>query len=165
MKYWLIMMVGMICWPIVGEAHDIHISMVQIDYNEQTRSLEITVKAYTDDYELAVSKSEGPVCKLNTDLELPNSDEYLLAYLRKVLKIEVNDEQLELSWVGKEYEDLATWSYLEIKMVEGINTIDVTYTQHMEVYADQNNIVHVKVNGEKKSTVLTKYDTHEQFYF
>lgn len=144
--------------------HDFHVSITQIDYSEKEQSLQITVKIFTDDLELALETLGAPRLHLGTELESDKTRGYLERYLENRLKIAVNDAEQTFTYLGKEVEYDATWCYLEVPNVPLPTSIKVKNRILLEIFDDQSNLVHLSVAGKKQSLMLRKghvtEDTH-----
>ena len=77
-------------------------------------------------------------------------------YLRDQFFVEVNEELVPTTWIGKEVsKDLrGIWCYLEISHPEPIETITVTHSLLFDIYRDQRNIVQVSLNDGRKGFFL-----------
>ncbi|MEO9894337.1 DUF6702 family protein, partial [Aurantibacter sp.] len=96
--------------------------------------------------------------KLATEDELEIAAEYLQKYFKTKFIIEINGKQMEYQFLGKKYDtDLAIF-YLEIPEVDikQLRTIAVQNKILTDLYDEQQNLLHIKLNGSKKSFVLLK---------
>ncbi len=143
----------LLVFPGLGMAHPLHVSLCQVDFKKQEKTLEISVKIFADDLLNALSKQNIPDLYLGEKNENPKSDEYILSYLKKNLSFKINDTKADYLFVGKEMEDDAVWCYAQINNVSELNQIEATDCILTEIYDDQNNIVQVN-NGKKILNLL-----------
>ena len=139
-----------------ASAHPFYVSICQIDYNNESHSLEISVKIFADDLLLALEKRKHTDIHLGEDKENPETNSYIFDYLTDNLKITVDKNPLEYYLLGKEMEDDAVWCYLEIKNVNKFSDIYVSNSILTEIFKTQNNIVQVSFGGKTKNLLLKK---------
>ena len=140
---------------ISGFSHKFYVSLVQVEFNQETEAVEITMKIFTDDLEYAISGSQRPY-GLGAENEPPEADSILYGYIRKNFSITVNGKLYALNYIGKEVEMDVTWIYTEILGIESISSIEVSNLMLTELFADQVNLVNVKYLGQKKGMLLNR---------
>ena len=145
--------------------HDFHVSIMTVDCNAETGSLEITLKIFTDDLEKSILKLGGPKLEVGSETEDKETDDFISQYLQNRLAFEVNGNEAHPEWVGKEVEMDATWCYIEIKNVGQLKQLKVTNRILLEIFADQSNLVHVNCDGKTKSIYLRKGSTQDLVEF
>jgi hypothetical protein len=134
--------------------HPYYVSIYQLNYSEQDQALQITAKIFTDDLEKGLEEAGYPNVKLGTQEELPKTDQYIEAWLRDHFSIQLDDQPVEWTYLGKEAEINATWLYMEITDIEKPSKISVTNTALLEVYDSQTNMTHIDLGGEVKTLLL-----------
>lgn len=137
-------------------AHDIHLSKCDVEYNKEEKSVQISLRVFIDDFELALTEGGASDLFLCTKKEHPDALKYMEAYLRENFKIQTDDEELSFDFIGKEISDdlAAVWCYLEIPNVEFKRNFTIINKVFMELYADQRNIVKVKLDKDTKEHFL-----------
>jgi hypothetical protein len=136
--------------------HSFYVSVCEIYHNPKSQALEVTIKIFTDDLELALSKDGHPdvaILEAKPDPELKNM---LQDYLRDRFRISVNSKPVEARVIGYEFEDDALLCFVEIKKVKDVASIDVYNSIITEVYEDQVNLTHFQYHGTLKSLKMTK---------
>ena len=138
--------------------HPIHVSLCEVQYNAQTKKLEISLRVFTDDLELALEKTYGAkLLHIGTATERAEAVSHIQQYVLQHLKLAPGSATpLKLTYLGKEQEGLATWVYLESEPLPPFTTLQVTNTLLHALYDDQQNLVNVKVGGVIKSARLSK---------
>jgi hypothetical protein len=137
-------------------AHPIHIGLVQMDYNAKSRTLELSVKLFADDFESAVNKLNNVTLRLGSERELKESAVLLFDYVQRNMKISVNGSAAALHLLGKELEGEAVWLYVEIPNVQNVKKIALTNTLLFDMYDDQSNLVNISAGGQRKSAIFRK---------
>lgn len=138
--------------------HPIHVSLCEVQYNAQTRKLEISLRVFTDDLELALEKSYGATqLHIGAPTEKTEAVKQVAQYVLQHLKLAPGSAApLKLTYLGKEQEGLATWVYLESEPTGPFTTLQVTNAILHALYDDQQNLVNVKVGGTQRSCRLGK---------
>lgn len=135
--------------------HDFHVSVMRVDYNPETKALEVTLKLFTDDIEKSLEELGAPALRLGSPRELPESDTIFSEYLNNRLAFFVDDQQMAFDFLGKEVEmDNTTWCYLEVKGIESFTSLRIQNKVLMELFDDQTNLVNIFAFGKKKSFLL-----------
>ena len=75
------------------------------------------------------------------------------------MKFEVNGNQVEYKFIGKELEGDVVWSYFEISNVKEFQTIDVQSTLLTEVHETQSNVIQVSKDKNIKNLLLSRGKT------
>jgi len=150
----------------VSLMHPIHISVTEINYNEKSKSLQITNRIFTDELELGV-RAQRKEAELDL-LEPKNgvtTKQLVQDYLTAHIKIKIDGKPVKINFLGFEQEDISIVSYVEIENVKKIKTIEVFNDIITEIHDDQSNLVHITYKSPVKSTRLTRENTSEIFDF
>lgn len=142
----------------LSSAHDFHVSITQMEQNGKTGRLEIAVKIFTDDLELAVQPAGIPKLHLATREEHAAADSLIGQYLLEHLRLHVDGIPVVLAYLGKETESDATWCYLESGPMGKIGQLKVTNTVLFAQFDDQVNIIHWKQDGRTKARMVSASD-------
>lgn len=136
--------------------HPIHLSITEIEHNEKSKALQMTMRIFIDDLELSIRK------KINDeelDLLEPGkgrtTDELVKAYLADAVKVKVDKKFGKQNYIGHEIEGPAMICYVEIENIKKFTTIEVTNKIILETHDDQSNLVNVNFKGKVKSLRLT----------
>ena len=144
--------------------HKYYVSNTQIEYVEHKKSVQIITRIFIDDFENVLKE------RYYEDLSFDDEDallidEYISRYLNEKLKLIINGEHKALFYLGKELELGIAKCYLEIEDVDQIKTLKVTNQTLFDLFTDQQNIVKLNVNAQKKSFVLTKQNDNAVLNF
>lgn len=146
-------------------AHPIFVSVTQIEHNSKERSLEISCKIFTDDFE----KLLRSLYKTKIDL-LDNSMHNTMMpivydYISKHLQLVVNGKPVKMKWIGYEQNEEGIMNYLQIDDVASVKSIQVSDNILYEYKSEQISLIHVLVNGERKSKKLDNPEDKTVFEF
>ncbi len=161
--------IGLICFSVLlslfSWGHGYHVSIAQVDYNEETKSLEIALKLLTDDVEQVLESRGAERLFLGEENESPKTDDYIRKYIEQHFVVNINEAQVSLTYLGKEIENESTWRYIEIVDVTEIQSLSVNNTFFLEEYHNQTNRVNLNVLGNKTSFVLSAAKTEDKITF
>ena len=133
------------------DLHDIHVSVCDIEIKE--KSVQLTLKTFLDDLQLAVGLKPGE--------EIPedysSADEMISEYLMSVIDIEINGNEQQLKIEDISAAQDAVWIAIDVEEVPS-NLLSVVMKNRFltDIYKDQTNIVNFRINSKKHSHVLNK---------
>lgn len=134
----LLMMYGH-CQP---PTHAVYISVVEI--NQQ----EIRVKVFQDDLQDALRNFNPKSPAIRTNFHCGESGELLSRYFSQKLKVEVNDQNLELDFGSCSEEGDSYWITFITNGPEEWHSISVKDNHFMELFPTQSNII--KINSPEQ---------------
>ncbi|MEM6523120.1 MAG: DUF6702 family protein [Bacteroidota bacterium] len=146
--------------------HPLHVSICEIEYDSNSKSLEIIQRVFLDDLEsqirLDLNQPELDITEPDNGLTL---DQMTKAYLIKRLSFEVNGKPRDFNYLGSEIEGDAILCYIEVEKVKKLKSIKVESSILIDLFDDQVNIVHVEVDDKIRSMKLTPQGRQEEFTY
>jgi hypothetical protein len=136
--------------------HKFYASITKIEYVKERQTLQIISKIFVDDLEDVLQQRYDNTLSLNTPKETDKEETFLKEYLNKKIEIAINGKPVTFSYVGREYDIDIINVYLEISGVSEVNTLGITNEILMEMFEDQQNIIHFKSGDIRRSIVLEK---------
>lgn len=139
--------------------HPLHVSTTDMNYNGTDHQLEVTCTIFTDDFESALAK------QFNTKTDLTKADMHkamdvlVKNYLTSHLHVKSGNNAVALNYLGYEVDREAVNVFLESTAIPAVKKAIVDVSLLHNLYNDQINIVHITVNGQRKSTKLDYPDT------
>lgn len=142
-------------------AHKFYISVTNVDYSEKDEAIQITTRIFLDDLNAVLQERYGIEAKLGSDKESELDLEYFEKYLRSKFILATDGEVRNYTIIGKKYDTDMVICYLEVPKINltQIKSISVENEILTDLYDEQQNVVHFKIKGKKKSFVLIKSDT------
>ncbi len=135
--------------------HKYYISVTQVEYVEEQKSVQIITRIFIDDFEKLLQERYDESIILAVDDELKIANTYIGQYLREKIKIKINGEAVNLTFIGKEYDGDIVRCYIEAPGVEHIKSFEITNEVLFDIFEEQQNIVKTKINSKQKSFILT----------
>lgn len=136
--------------------HKFYVSVTDIEYNPETKSLQLISRIFIDDMENLLKTRYSKELYLTKNEEHPEADAYLKKYLSQKLKVEVNGKTHSLKYLGKKYENDILKLFIEIENVGIPEQVLVQNEILTDLFSDQKNVVHVEVDGVTKSLLLSR---------
>lgn len=150
--------------PLALQAHPIHTSLAEADYNRATQKLEIALRVFADDFEEALSLSAK---KKITLANTPAAEFTALtqAYLAETFTLRRVDGTLAPhTWIGREYKDAANelWLFLEVALPPtGLEGLRIRHAVLSAQFSDQLNSVLLR-DGPRSVTLAFLPDSGEK---
>jgi hypothetical protein len=144
-------------WLLLGwmaVVHPFFLSVTEINHNAKDKTIEIACKTFTDDLETSIHKTTGAKVDLVNPKDQAAVEKAISDYIKKHLQLKADGKPLQLEFVGYEKENEAIWSYYQVSNVAAVKRIDVQTNVLFEASDKQINLLHVTVNGSRKSTKL-----------
>ena len=143
--------------------HDFHSSLAEVSYNPAAKSLEVSLRMFTDDLGEALTReNKRPVSVDQTD----TADPLIKRYLEKHFAVAGADNRRKpITWVGKEISVDVTWVYFEIPLAENLNGTKLLNSLLCELFDDQVNIVNVSYQGQKRTYLFKPSQTVQELAF
>lgn len=145
--------------------HPFHVSVVEIEHNATDKTLEISCKIFTDDFETILAKNYNTKVDLINPSNKAAMDSLVKKYIYSHLAIKANGKPVVFNYIGYENEKEAAYGYIEVENISSVTNLTITNSILFDKFDDQMNIMHVKVNGERKSTKLNYPDKEAEFNF
>lgn len=135
--------------------HKYYISVTQVNYVEEKKAVQITSRIFIDDFEKLLKERYDDNLILGDDNELKSVNLYMERYLKEKIKFKINGKEMNISFIGKEYDGDIMRCYLEITGVKTIQSIEIINKVLFDLYDEQKNLVKFKINSKQKSYMLT----------
>ncbi|ARV14499.1 DUF6702 family protein [Polaribacter sp. SA4-12] len=136
-------------------AHKYYLSLTQIEYRSEKKSVQITINVFMNDIEVALNKDYNIDLRLHTKKELKDNDVYFIKYLKEKLHFKIDDISKEFNYIGKEYDGDLVYFYLEIENIKEVNSIEIENKILTKHFPEQKNLIKSKVGKKHKSILLT----------
>ena len=141
--------------------HDFHVTHTTFHYNDQSKSMEITIKVAIEDLEKSIENKYSK--KLNGLLdtkEMKNIEKLIVEYFKKNLILSADKNTQEYHWVGKESSNNLhdVYLYFEIPNYsknKNVESITIKNTLFLDLYSYQTNIVLIELTDRKYNLTFT----------
>lgn len=157
-KVFLFLLLPLFAFSVV---HKFYISVTHIGYSDKDNAIQIKSRVFIDDMNAVLVERYGIDADLGEDNESKITQEYLEKYIRTKISVSIDDTIAEYTILGKKYDNDVLVLYLEVPNVKiaKVSSIGIENEILTDLFDEQQNVVHFKINGKKKSFVLLKSDT------
>jgi len=154
----LILPMAMVIFLSFSSAHKFYVSVTNMVYSEKEDAFQITSRIFIDDMDDLLEERYGIKAKLATPNESKIADEYIEKYFRAKFAVAFDGKPAQYNFLGKKYDNDVVICYLEIPKVHlaDLKTLSVQNEILTDLFDEQQNVVHIKWKGHKKSFVLIR---------
>src|ERR1700754_4757447 len=140
--------------------HPLYVSITEINHNATEKTLEISCKIFTDDFEKTLMNTfHKKVDFATATADNAEAAKMVTDYIKANLSIKLDGKAVNLEYVGFEKENDAVWSFFQVSKTAAVpKKISVNNTILYDSYDKQMNLMHVSVGGNRKSTRLNYPD-------
>jgi hypothetical protein len=146
-------------------AHPLHVSVTEINHNDTDKTLEISCKLFTDDFEKVLTQNYKTKVDLINPPDRPAMEKLVSDFILTHLSLKADGKPVQLSYLGYEKDNDAIYSYFQVDNIRSVKKIDVSNHILHELFTDQINLVHVIVGGKRKSYKLDYPAKDAEFSF
>ena len=150
-------MLAAIC--ISAGVHKYYVAVFQLNYVPSKKEVQITSRIFIDDLEAAFVKKYKKKFYLGVATEVADANEYLKKYFAEKMHIKINGKEKAIKFLGKETEEDILVCYFTLPATSAEKSLSVSNTVLLEMFDDQQNIIHVTIQRNKKSLLLTNGTT------
>lgn len=145
--------------------HPFYVSVTEVDYSPKTKTVQVSVRVFFDDFESALDKRYKTSINILKPKDRKQVDGLISDYIKNHLQIKVNNKLLTLKYLGYQIEEDAAWCYFESEKVESVQKLNIQNDILFEQHDSQINMIHATVNGKRKSTKLDNPERSVEFSY
>jgi hypothetical protein len=145
--------------------HPFYVSVVEVNHNSKEKTLEVSCKIFADDMEDVIKQNYKTAIDLTNAQQHAQIDKLVNDYIVKHLAIAANGKPARLNYIGFEKEAESVYCYFEIPAIATVKKVDITNSILQDFNEKQINIMHVTVNGNRKSYKLDYPNKQASFVF
>lgn len=145
--------------------HAFHVSVCEIEFDQDKKQLEITHRIFLDDLEMGLINWSGEKIDILNPSDPKRLDNLIGQYLSEKTSYTLNGKTVRVNYLGSEKEDAVMYCYQVVSEVKKLKSIKISNTVLMETYGDQSNVVHVERLSETKSLKLSKGESSGEVRF
>ncbi|MEX1202423.1 MAG: DUF6702 family protein [Ferruginibacter sp.] len=134
--------------------HPIYVSVTEIEHNAAEKTLEVSCKIFTDDFEKVLrTEYKTPVDLINPKNKAA-MDKLVNAYVQQHLKLTIDGKAISMKYLGYEIIEEGVYSYYEATGITQVKNISIFNNLLYKHTIEQMGLMHVTVGGNRKSTKL-----------
>lgn len=139
--------------------HPVHVSLTNVEYNEQKEEFDIVFKLFMDDFEAIIEHKYGSKIKINSSEKDNEKQKYMTKYILEHFKFIIDEKDFtkeKLKFVKKENNQQAVWVYYRFKQKENIKKIEIKNSLMNDHFNDQKNLLFFKYKNTQEAVSLNK---------
>ena len=137
-----------------GKVHPIYMSVTEIEHNAKEKTLEISCRIFTNDFESTLRQGNKGFIDLINPKYKAAMNKLVNDYIQKHLSIQVDGRAVALQFLGYEQQEDAINSFFQVNNITSVKKIAITDNILYEYKTEQISLLHVTVNGNRKSTKI-----------
>ncbi len=145
--------------------HPFYMSVSEIKYDAQQKTLQISIKQFTSDLETALRKVSGKKIDILHPKVKSEVDTTLFKYIDKRFQMKVNNKLCQLKYIGYEKEEEAIWTYLEVENIDLPKKVEISDGLLYDYISQQINLVKFTVGANTQSSKCTNPSKEISFSF
>lgn len=143
------------------EMHKFYVSVTQINFAQDKKTIQITSRIFIDDLNNALEKKHKKKFYIGSTKESEEEIQLLKNYFNENFLITVNSKPKLSVYLDKEVEEDVIILYHVIRDVSKINSLQVKNTLLFDFLPEQQHIIHTQISGKKLSALLTLENREE----
>jgi hypothetical protein len=148
-----------------GSLHPLYVSVTEIEHNAKEKTLEISCKIFTDDFEKTLRNAYHERIDLLDPAKKDAMNKLVNDYVQKHFAISLEGKSAAMRFIGFEQVEEGIYSYYQVEKVNAVKNISITNNILYEYKKEQMGLIHVTVNGTRKSSKLINPDEKVSFTF
>ncbi|MDF2931364.1 MAG: hypothetical protein K0R36_695 [Chryseobacterium sp.] len=154
-KIFFLLIFSLICSSFNKDKHPYHVGSVEINYNSKSKTFEVTGRFFLDDLENGLTEKYGKPFHFNDEKYKSQLNIALKNYCTEYFKLKTNNQFLKVNYVGYEEDSESVNVFLESETVNNPKKVEAAVSFLYNLFDDQINIVHIIVDGNRKSEKLS----------
>ncbi|MET0394113.1 MAG: DUF6702 family protein [Chitinophagaceae bacterium] len=138
----------------VAGAHPFHVSVVEINHNAAEKTLEISCKLFTDDFEKVLVQNYRTKVDLINPPDRKAMDTLVKKYITAHLSLSADGKPVSFTYLGFERDQEAVYGYVQANGIPSVKKLEISDKLLHDFFTDQVNLVHATVGGNRKSAKL-----------
>jgi hypothetical protein len=151
--------------PAVNNNHPLFVSVTEIELNTKDKTLEISCKIFTDDFEKTLRQNYKTTVDLLKPKDKTAMNKLVSDYVQKHLLLTIDGKKAALQFLGFEQQEEGIVSFYQVNNIAAVKKIAITDNILYDYKKEQIGIIHITVDGNRKSTKLNNPEDKCSFEF
>ena len=144
--------------------HKFYVGICIVEFNEDSESLETTIKVFRDDLEMVLGELGGIPIEIEPGVSNNEINGKVEDYVNAHFSVSGPDgTKLPKSFIGFESEEDLVWIYVEVQTNE-TRSFEITNTLLFEFFEEQSHLIHFKHHGEIESDMVNRLKHSVSFF-
>lgn len=177
LKKFVLMVSSLVKWSMVfivaaglvsarpAEWHPVHVSVLEINHNAAEKTLEISCRIFTDDFENVLRQNYQVKVDLIRPADRNAMDTLVKKYILSHFSVRSDSRLLQFQYLGFERDQESVFAYFQADAVPSVKKLEISNNIMYDFFTDQINIMHITAGGKRKSNKLDYPDSRIEFSF
>ena len=145
--------------------HPLYVSVTDLVVDRDEQSIQMTKKIFFDDLELALrnENKNQTFDILQSNQNVINS--YIETYLKKNIFIKINNNEVEMKYLGHEYTNGLINCYLEILNISNLVSFEIKDITLFNYFDGQENLIYFDIEDERFTIRLKNTTSSKKIIF
>lgn len=145
--------------------HEYYVSLTEITYSPDKQRLEVISRVFHDDFEKVLKARYDDKLVFRPSEQSKDIEAFINLYFDEKFKISIDNSPSKIEYLGYKFDQDRVNIFLKIENVEDFKVINLENLLLTDVFEDQKNIVHCFKLNQKKSVLLTRFDSEAMLKF
>jgi hypothetical protein len=138
-----------------ARSHPVHVTVLNIEYNEVSGKIDLTFRVYKDDMELALYHNYQLQTSLDSTRIGWKSVNFLNRYINERVKLKINNKPIDTLVFEKTlFDGTNLWLYYNFKVNGNVQSLWLKDEMMMDLYFDQSNMIICGPTGKERAYML-----------
>lgn len=140
------------------DVHKFYLSVSQLSYSQKDQAIQMTCRVFMDDFNAVLKERYAVTTPLGTDQQASVAEKFAEEYFQKKVNFYEDNRPLEIQVLGYKKDNDVLIYFLEAKTTSFMQAkkFEVRHTLLTDLFEEQQNVIHLKLRGLKKSFLLMK---------
>jgi hypothetical protein len=140
----------------ITNLHKYYVSVSNIKYSEKAQALQMVTRFFIDDLQEVLNARNEVAIELGVAGELSQHKKAIQKYLDLKLISKINGLDISPQYLGGDYDGDQIVLYIELPTEDRPQSVSMKFDAFFEVFEEQKNLIHFKINGERKTMILER---------
>lgn len=145
--------------------HKYYISVSNATYSQSAKSVQMISRFFIDDMEDVLNMRQEKAVVLGDPATIEELYPLLKDYIARKLTVQINGAASIPSFIGAEYESDQILLYIELPSESVPNEITIKFNAFLEMFEEQKNLIHMKINGKRRTLLIDKNNALDSVKF
>jgi hypothetical protein len=151
--------------PVVVQAHSLHQSTAEAEWNAETKKLEVSLTVFVNDLELALMRQSEREMRVEKTAAVVFDEQARLYLAKNFVVTDAAGQNAKVEWLGRELDketqktgEPTMTLFFEIALPEGLQGVSVLDAVFGDLFADEVNLLLVRRGAEKTQLLFKRGD-------
>jgi hypothetical protein len=140
----------------MNDVHKYYISVSNATYSKSAKSVQMVTRFFIDDLEDVLNARIQDPIELGNKSTMEEVYPLLKGYLAKKLEVQINGVNSIPNFIGAEYEGDQIVLYIELPAKNIPKEVTMRFNAFIELFEGQKNLIHMNIDGERRTLLIDK---------